>query len=82
MIDDGKQPNNTAQSPTIEGSEEGGEDIQAANIDAHPLTVWEKETQNELFDFISFAAETKRSCQLAKNMVLSEGLSNLGIAIE
>ena len=62
--------------------EEGGEDIQAVNIDAHPLTVWEVETQNELFDFLTIAAETKRSCQLATKMVLSEGLSNLGIAIE
>jgi len=39
-------------------------------------------TQSELFDFLKIAAETKRSCQLAKEMVLSEGLSNLGIAIE
>ena len=62
--------------------EESGEDIQAADVDKHPLTVWEKETQNELFDFLKMAAETKRSCQLAKEMVLSEGLSNLGIAIE
>ena len=62
--------------------DEGNEDIQAVDVDEHPLTVWEKDTQNELFDFLLFAAETKRSCQLAKNMVLSEGLSNLGIAIE
>lgn len=62
--------------------EEGIEDIQAVNIDEHPLAVWEKETQNELFDFLKMAAETKRSCQLATEMVLSEGLSNLGIAIE
>ena len=62
--------------------EDGYEDIQAENIDEHPLVIWEKETQNELFDFLKMAAETKRSCQLAKEMVLSEGLSNLGIAIE
>lgn len=62
--------------------EEGNEDIQAENIDEHPLVIWEKETQNELFDFLKMAAETKRSCQLAKEMVLSEGLSNLGIALE
>jgi len=62
--------------------EDGIEDIQAANIDEHPLVVWEKETQNELFDFLKMAAETKRSCQLAIEMVLSEGLSNLGIEID
>lgn len=61
--------------------EESGEDIQAEDINEHPLIVWEKETQNELFDFLKIAAETKRSCQLATEMVLSEGLSNLGIEI-
>ncbi len=62
--------------------DEGEVEVQPANINEHPLAVWEKETQNELFDFLKFAAETKRSCQLAKEMVLSEGLSNLGIEIE
>ena len=62
--------------------DEGNEDIQAADVDEHPLTAWEKDTQNELFDFLTMAAESKRSCQLATKMVLSEGLSNLGIAIE
>ena len=62
--------------------EEGAEDINAKDIDEHPLIVWEEATQNELFDFLKMAAETKRSCQLATEMVLSEGLSNLGIVIE
>jgi uncharacterized protein YjaG (DUF416 family) len=62
--------------------EENSENTQEEDIDKHPLIVWEKETQSELFDFLKIAAETKRSCQLAKEMVLSEGLSNLGIAIE
>jgi uncharacterized protein YjaG (DUF416 family) len=61
--------------------EEDEEDLPTAQIDEHPLLVWEKETQNELFDFLKLAAETKRSCQLATEMVLSEGLSNLGIEI-
>lgn len=56
-------------------------EITAKAISEHPLAVWEKETQNELFDFLKIAAENKRSCQLAKNMVLAEGLSNLGIEI-
>lgn len=62
--------------------EEDGEAIQEDSINEHPLIVWEAETQNELFDFLQFAAENKRSCQLATEMVLSEGLSNLGIAVE
>ena len=56
-------------------------DIQQSQINEHPLAEWEKATQYELFDFLKFAAENKRSCQLAKEMVLSEGLSNLGIEI-
>lgn len=62
--------------------DEGATEVQAESINEHPLAAWEKETQHELFDFLKFAAESKRSCQLAKNMVLSEGLSNLGIEIE
>ncbi len=50
-------------------------------INEHPLMQWEKDTQNELFDFLKFAAQDKRTCQLAKKMSLSEGLSNLGIEI-
>ncbi|GAA6171278.1 YjaG family protein [Colwellia sp. KU-HH00111] len=62
--------------------DEGMTQIDAKDIGAHPLAVWEKDTQNELFDFLKLAAQSKRSCQLAKEMVLSEGLSNLGIEIE
>ena len=55
--------------------------ITTEQLNDHPLMQWEKDTQNELFDFLKFAAEDKRSCQLAKQMSLSEGLSNLGIEI-
>lgn len=61
--------------------DEGATEITTESINEHPLAVWEKETQYELFDFLKLAAENKRSCQLAKEMVLSEGLSNLGIEI-
>jgi len=61
--------------------DDGETDIQTNAINEHPLTVWEKETQYELFDFLKSATENKRSCQLAKEIVLSEGLSNLGIEI-
>lgn len=62
--------------------EENNENQQGESTEEHPLIVWETETQNELFDFLKISAENKRSCQLAKEMVLSEGMSNLGIAIE
>jgi len=55
--------------------------ITAEQMDEHPLMQWEKDTQNELFDFLKFAAADKRTCKLAKQMSLSEGLSNLGIEI-
>ena len=61
--------------------DEGAIEVQPADINEHPLALWEKETQNELFDFLKFAAQNKRSCQLAKEMVLAEGISNLGIEI-
>jgi len=47
----------------------------------HPLMVWEKETQNELFDFIATAPENNHTIKTAKNMVLSEGVSSLGIEL-
>jgi len=65
----------------IEDEEENTLELQTLAVDAHPLIAWEKATQNELFDFLKLAAENKRTCQLAKEMVLSEGLSNLGIEI-
>jgi len=55
--------------------------ITEEQMNEHPLVQWEKDTQHEIFDFLQFAAEDKRSCDLAKKMSLSEGLSNLGIEI-
>jgi uncharacterized protein YjaG (DUF416 family) len=55
--------------------------ITAEQMDEHPLMQWEKDTQDELFNFLKFAAADKRTCKLAKQMSLSEGLSNLGIEI-
>jgi len=51
------------------------------HIYSHPLMQWELETQQELFNYISFAQENKKSCVHAKSLVLEEGLSNLGIEI-
>jgi uncharacterized protein YjaG (DUF416 family) len=55
--------------------------VTVEQMDAHPLMQWEIDTQNEVFDFLKFAAADKRTCKLAKQMSLSEGLSNLGIEI-
>ncbi|GHE95699.1 YjaG family protein [Thalassotalea profundi] len=48
-------------------------------IDQHPLMVWEKEMQNELFDLIKDSSENKQTCEKIKKIALSEGISNLGI---
>lgn len=48
-------------------------------IEQHPLMVWEKEMQTELFDFIKVASENKQTCKKMREIALSEGLSNLGI---
>ena len=52
-----------------------------AAINEHPLIQWEKATQDELCQFLTFAAENKQSCDMAKKMSLEEGLSSLGIEI-
>ena len=61
--------------------EESNERITEDAIDEHPLMQWEIATQNELFDFLSNAPENKKSCLAAKELILEEGLSNLGIEI-
>ena len=53
----------------------------AEEIANHPLMQWEQATQQELYDFLKFSAENKRTCDKAKLLVLEEGLSNLGIEI-
>ncbi|MGJ8692866.1 MAG: YjaG family protein [Thalassotalea sp.] len=60
----------------VEGDEE--EEI---DLKAHPLMQWELATQNEVFDFIKSHDENKKTCQLAKALVLEEGMSNLGIEL-
>lgn len=55
--------------------------IEENDINEHPLMQWEIATQNELFDFIKDNPENKKTCQLAKALVLEEGMSNLGIEI-
>ncbi|GLX78460.1 hypothetical protein tinsulaeT_18000 [Thalassotalea insulae] len=51
----------------------------ADKIQQHPLIQWEVATQNELFDFLKAAPENKTTIQTIKQMVLEQGLSNLGI---
>lgn len=56
-------------------------EISPKDINEHPLMVWEIATQQELFDYLQVAAEQKKTCIHAKELVLEEGLSNLGIEI-
>jgi len=50
-------------------------------IAEHALMQWEKEMQNELFDFIKSAPENNQSCQTLKTIALEQGVSNLGIEL-
>ncbi|MFD2165766.1 YjaG family protein [Thalassotalea euphylliae] len=63
--------------------EEFGElqDVSQQDIKQYPLMQWEIATQNELFDFLKNSPENKATCKQAKDMVLEEGISNLGIEI-
>ena len=56
-------------------------EISEEDINQHPLMEWEAATQKELFDYLTIAAEQKKTCIQAKELVLEEGLSNLGIEI-
>jgi uncharacterized protein YjaG (DUF416 family) len=55
--------------------------IAESDINEHPLTVWEQETQEELLTYLIKAPENKATCVTVKAMVLEEGLSNIGIEI-
>lgn len=69
-----------AQELDEQSSTESGE-ISQQQINDHPLMQWEKDTQNELFDFLKSAPENKITIKEIKNMVVEQGLSNLGIEI-
>ena len=56
--------------------------ISLNDVENHPLMQWEMDTQQELFDFLLSATETKQTCVQLKTLALAEGLSNLGIEIE
>ncbi|WP_068546254.1 YjaG family protein [Thalassotalea crassostreae] len=55
--------------------------IQESDIDEHPLMAWEVASQQELFDAAAKGKANKQTCQLLKQLALSEGLSNLGIEV-
>ncbi|MDG1751174.1 MAG: YjaG family protein [Thalassotalea sp.] len=57
------------------------EEISQQLIDDHPLMQWEKDTQNELFDYLKNAPENNATIKEIKNTVIEQGLSNLGIEI-
>ena len=56
-------------------------EVEESDVSEHPLMQWEIATQSELFNFIKDNPENKKTCQLAKALVLEEGMSNLGIEI-
>jgi uncharacterized protein len=56
-------------------------EISAELINDHPLMQWEKETQNELFDYLKNSPENNATIKEIKNTVMEQGLSNLGIEI-
>ncbi|MEW6989659.1 YjaG family protein [Colwelliaceae bacterium 6441] len=60
--------------------EESIEDLQN-KINQHPLMQWEKDTQNELFDFLKSAPENMTTIKMLKQEISEQGLSNLGIEI-
>jgi uncharacterized protein YjaG (DUF416 family) len=57
------------------------EEIAQQLIDDHPLMQWERDTQNELFDYLKSAPENNATIKEIKNTVIEQGLSNLGIEI-
>ncbi|REL31332.1 YjaG family protein [Thalassotalea euphylliae] len=65
----------------LDDGQEDPTELIRQQVKQHPLMVWERATQNELFDFLKQAPENKNTCKQAKAMVLEEGLSNLGIEI-
>lgn len=56
------------------------EDIEKA-IAEHPLMQWEIETQQELYWLVMKEPESPKTIKAIKDLVLSEGISNLGIEI-
>jgi uncharacterized protein YjaG (DUF416 family) len=56
-------------------------DISADDIAQDPLMQWENETQDALLGLIVNGAENKKTCDLARTMVLEQGLSSLGLEI-
>ena len=52
-----------------------------AQINAHPLMQWEIETQLALFELLKKSVENQATCTQIKALVLSEGISNLGIEL-
>ena len=57
------------------------DEVTDINVAEHPLMQWEVATQNELFDYLAKQDESKKTAQLAKALVLEEGMSNLGIEL-
>lgn len=62
-------------------SEQGEQQVSLAQLKADPLMQWELEMQNALFDLVQTLKPSEQGCAQAKQLVLEQGLSNLGIEI-
>jgi hypothetical protein len=68
----------------VEHSLEQSSDNEVVNISQamlaeHPLVIWEKAMQNDLFDCSKTARENSSGCAALKSLALGQGVSNLGI---
>ncbi len=53
--------------------------ISQAMLAEHPLVIWEKAMQNDLFDCSKTVRENSSGCAALKSLALGQGVSNLGI---
>lgn len=58
-------------------SEQGDEE--SKQIETHPLTVWEREVQDTLYDIVLNAKANKDSCNEIKKFAVGDRISNIGV---
>lgn len=63
----------------IEASSEQA--ISSEEVKQHPLMMWEVSLQNQLLDDLKSLKPGKASCEQLKQLVLAEGISNIGLEL-
>jgi hypothetical protein len=63
----------------VQAQENEEAEISQTSIAEHPLVIWEKAMQNDLFDCSLTARENKSGCEALRSIALAQGLSSLGI---